>query len=497
MLAPHLRTLIAALTGATFAIAAQAAPGDLDTAGFGSGFGKVMTGIGSGDDYARALLLQPDGKIVVAGYCPNGSTYDFCLARYTSNGSLDTAFGAGGKVITGISSNGDYAHAIVLQPDEKVVVAGTCFGGSNDDFCLARYLSNGSLDSSFGSGGKVITAIGGATDSATALALQPDGKIVAAGHCGTGLTDDFCVARYQSNGSLDTSFNGTGMVITPIGSSADRATGLALQPDGKIVLAGYCLNGSNYDFCLARYQTNGSLDSAFGAGGKVMTAIGPNNDNATALALQPDGRIVVAGYCINGGIADFCIARYQSNGSLDTRFNGTGMVITPIGGSTDRAAGLAIQPDGKIVLAGYCANVANDDFCLARYESSGAIDTGFGVSGKVITPIGSDYDTASALALQPDGKIVIAGYCLNGADRDFCLARYEGGPFGYQNCKPDFDGDGVMRATTDGLVLARVLLGMTGSAVVGGISFSANATRTTWPQLRDYFMTQCGMSLVP
>ena len=162
-----------------------------------NGSGTAITPIGVGDDYAISLALQPDGKIIVSGVCSNGANSDFCLARYLANGTFDTSFNSTGKVITPIGSSDDYGYSVALQPDDKIVVAGYCVSGANFDFCLARYLANGTLDTSFGSTGKVITAIGSGTDVANSAALQPDGKIVVAGFCSNGTNDDFCLARYD------------------------------------------------------------------------------------------------------------------------------------------------------------------------------------------------------------------------------------------------------------------------------------------------------------
>jgi len=406
---------------------AAAFPGAPD-ATFGSGLGTVITPIGSGTDVAYSLALQPDGMIVVAGTCSNGTDYDFCLARYLANGALDTNFNGIGKVITAIGTGNDGAYSIALQPDGKIVVAGSCLNGATYDFCLARYLTSGALDLSFNGTGKVITAIGSGNDAAYSVALQPDGMIVVAGRCSNGTDYDFCLARYLASGALDLSFNSTGKVITTISSGNDVARGVALQPDGKIVVAGYCSNGITYDFCLARYLASGTLDLNFNGLGTVIAPIGVGDDYAISLALQPDGKIIVAGVCSNGANSDFCLARYLANGAFDTSFNSNGKVITPIGSSDDYGYSVALQPDGKIVVAGYCSNGANLDFCLARYLANGTLDTSFGSTGKVITAIGSNTDVANSAALQPDGKIVVAGYCSNGSNDDFCLARYEGGP---------------------------------------------------------------------
>ncbi|MBL8310198.1 MAG: hypothetical protein JNL19_07240 [Burkholderiales bacterium] len=486
-----------ALTPTSHAIPGQ--PGTLDASWATLsplGAGKLISAVGSGADMARAIALQPDGKVVVAGYCHNGSDDDFCVARYSASGELDTSFGGAGTVITPIGTSNDYAYAVTVQPDGKIIVAGHCWGGASYDFCLARYSANGQLDTNFNGTGKVITPIGTGGDRAYALALQPDGKIVVAGYCRIGSTYDFCLARYSASGGLDTSFNGSGIVTTAISTGDDYARALVLQPDGKIVVAGNCwLVGPVYGLCLARYSASGALDPTFDADGTVITSIATGVDfaAAAAVALQPDGKIIVASACWVSTIRDFCLARYGANGALDTSFDGDGRAVTAIGASDDSATALALQPDGKIVAAGLCHNGSNNDFCLARYSANGALDASFNSTGKVITAIGPGGAEAAAVALQPDGKIVVAGYCSNGSNNDFCVTRYDGGPFDARNCSMDLDGDGVVLATTDALILARVSLGMTGNAVIGNISFAAHASRQSWDDIRTYLVTQCGM----
>ncbi len=286
------------------------------------GDGKVTTDIGSSYDSANAVAIQEDGKIVVAGYS-TGSSDDFAVVRYNSDGSLDTYFGpnGNGKVTTDIgSSTADYARAIAIQGDGKIVVAGYSTG-SSDDFAVVRYNSNGSLDIYFGpnGNGKVTTDIGSSTaDYAYAVAIQGDGKIVVAGYSFNGSNYDFVVVRYKSDGSLDTSFgsNSNGIVTTAIGSGDDFAHAVALQGDGKIVVAGVSYNGSNWDFAVVRYNSDGSLDTSFGSNsnGIVTTAIGSSTDSAQAIAIQiigNIGKIVVAGYSNNGSNFDFAVVRYK------------------------------------------------------------------------------------------------------------------------------------------------------------------------------------------
>ncbi|HEY0321737.1 MAG TPA: FG-GAP-like repeat-containing protein [Pyrinomonadaceae bacterium] len=412
------------------------APGDLDTT-FNS-TGKVTTAVGIADDFANALAVQPDGKIVLAGHSFNNVTnYDFALVRYNSNGALDTGFDTDGKVTTALGISVDQAYAVVIQPDGKIVVAGTTLNGSNTDFALARYNPNGSLDITFNSTGKVTTAVGSSDDEARAVALQPDGKIVVAGYSYNGANYDFAVARYNSNGILDTSFDTDGKVTTAVGSNYDFARAVALQPDGKIVVAGYSLV-TNSDVAVVRYNTDGALDTSFDTDGKVTTDVS-GDDFGNAVALQPDGKIVVAGTGNNSPDSDFALVRYNADGTRDTTFNFTGVVTTPVGSGSDEARAVAIQPDGKILAAGTGIAIGTFDFAVVCYNTDGTLDTTFNGTGKVTTAIGSGVDQAQAVAVQPDGKVVAAGYSYNGSNYDFAAVRYQS--FNSLNRISNFDGD--------------------------------------------------------
>jgi uncharacterized delta-60 repeat protein len=282
-------------------------------------------------------------------------------------GVLDTSFNSpNGSIIQPIGSSNDYGYSLAIQPDGKILLGGYCYNTGNDDFCIARFNSDGTLDTTFGSSGKAIQPIA-STDFGLSLTIQPDEKILLGGRCYTS-NWDFCIARFNSDGTLDTSFGTSGKVTQNIGSGHDYGNSHAIQSDGKILLSGYCYNGSNYDFCIARFNSNGTLDTSFGTSGKVIQPIGSSNDYGYSLAIQPDGKILLSGYCYNGSNYDFCIARFNSNGTLDTSFGTSGKVIQPIGSSDDQGQSLAIQPDGKILLGGYCNNISNYDFCIARFK---------------------------------------------------------------------------------------------------------------------------------
>jgi uncharacterized delta-60 repeat protein len=416
------------LPGATQPARSADPDGSLDP-NFGTG-GKVLTDFSNSEDAASAVAIQGDGKIVAAGSFHAGGPYDFALARYNANGSLDTSFGSGGKVVTDVCGCYQALNALAIQGDGKIVAAGVALASSQGSFTLARYSADGILDPSFGSGGKVLTAFG----NAYAVAIQGDGKIVAAGYSSGSPNFRWGLARYNPDGSLDTSFGSGGKVVTDFGLSGPvvgGAFGLAILGDGKIVAAGLSGPYRAWDFALARYNANGSLDTSFGSGGKVVTDFGGGSDEVHAVAIQGDGKIVAAGSALASGVIydyNFALARYSADGILDTTFGSGGKVLTSFGGSEsmDVANGLAIQGDGKIAAGGY-ANYG--DFALARYSADGNLDTSFGSGGKVVTDFGgtSSLDQAFAIAIQGDGKIVAAGGSYASGSLDFAIARYLGG----------------------------------------------------------------------
>lgn len=414
------------------------ADGDPDLS-FGSG-GSVTTNFTApfvGADLGQELFVQPDGKIVVVGFTSATGTNDFALARYLPDGQLDATFGNGGRVITDFAgNNSDFALDAALQADGSIVVVGYAYTGNATgyDFAVARYTSDGQLDATFGSGGKLTTSfVNGGTDQATGVVLQADGKIVVTGFASMGGTTgvDFAAVRYLTDGQLDATFGvGGKSTVAFVNGSTDQATSAALQADGKIVLAGFRNSSGNFDFALARLTTDGTLDAGFGSGGKVTAGMTlSSHDDAQSVAIQADGKIVVAGFSTGPGTYDFALMRFAGDGVLDSTFDGDGKVVTDFsGGSVDTAQSLAIQADGRIIVGGYTSfQTAPNDLALARYGSTGQLDTTFGGDGKVIASIVAGNDQALALAIQSDGNIVAAGYAaVSGNGNDFAVARFIG-----------------------------------------------------------------------
>ncbi|MFF0559918.1 calcium-binding protein [Streptomyces sp. NPDC004266] len=400
---------------------ALAAPGDLDPA-FGSD-GRVttpITGSAEGNDVAR----QADGRLVVVGMSEAG----FALARYGTNGALDPTFNGDGIVTSDFGGGFHSANAVAIQPsDGKIVVAGTTEvvaeeGGGCCFFSVARYNTDGSPDTGFGNGGLVrIDEFGGSADGAD-VAVQPDGRIVAAGK---GAGGGFALVRLTTGGGLDPTLGGDGAVVAGFTPTSPQDAGgiarsMALQPDGKIVSVGYVGNTA-FDIGVVRYNPNGTLDTTFSGDGMVTADFG-GTEFGSAAAVQSDGKILAAG----AGGAGYALLRYNADGSPDTTFSGDGRTSVAFPGDGGFANAMALQQNGKIVLAGQAddpdSSEAND-FGLVRFQPNGAVDTGFGGDGFVVTGF-NDFDEARGVLVQPDGKIVAAGY---GAGHQFALARYQGG----------------------------------------------------------------------
>jgi len=397
-------------------------PGLFD-ASFGAS-GVVTTDVSLYGQQINDLAVQSDGKIVAAGEALLASgDQGFALARYTSDGSLDATFGASGIITTSFVGNSAQARALILQPaDGKIVVA----GGSGNDPILTRYTATGGLDPNFGTGGIVTSTVSG-TATWYDVALQNDGKLVAVGFL-DGVNSDFLVARFSTTGTLDADFGASGIITTDLGGS-DVAYGVAIQSDGKIVVGGK----NSSDFALARYTISGTLDAAFGNNG-VTTTHFSGVDAAYGLALQADGKIVLAGVANNN---DFAVARYTSSGALDTTFAGDGATTTDFG-SSDQGQAVAVQDDGKIVVVGY---TSGQRLSVARYNADGSLDDTFGTSGRANDPLGSsNHDEGHAVAIQPDDqKIIAAG--LDG--KFFLLVRYALSP----SCFATIDGTTIYSST--------------------------------------------------
>jgi|GEM_PF-847583 len=405
-------------------------PGTQDAAAFGT------TTIGTGSTIT-ALAVQSDGKIIAVGQATITGSH-FTIARFNTDGSLDTTFGSGGSRFTQIGDS-SVARAVVLQTDGKIIVGGDFSNGTASQFALVRYTSDGAIDTTFGtSNNGIVTTNVGSNSNLMGLAIQPDRKIVAVGGAtvpfGTGTTPTFALVRYSENGVIDnapSSFGIGGIVTLPIGSATGTPSSfgraLAIQADGKIVVAGSSNSSGATHITLARYNSNGTLDTtsfgpAPGNTGGIVTTVpsGASSSIVTALTIQADGKIVGAGNSTSATTTPILV-RYEANGSLDTATFGT----NGTGGlvSTTRA----ISPIGKtaLVLQTDGKIILAALLSIARYNTDGSPDSTFGTNGVVNTNIGTAILGIPNLdvAIQPDGKVIIGGQ-LNS---HFTLARFQTG----------------------------------------------------------------------
>jgi uncharacterized delta-60 repeat protein len=413
-----LAALLLALPGSG---SAAAAPGEPDQS-FGDD-GRTTVEFG-GDDRASHLALQPNGRIVLVGHTTAVGGGDFAIARLKPGGAPDSTFSGDGRQTIGFGGD-DYGGDVALQPDGKIVVAG--WGGEGDDMIVARLNRNGSIDRSFGNNGAANVNFG-LTDRAFSLALQPDGKIVVVGSADVvdvstdTPTPHFAVARLRPNGTRDRSFSGDGRQVVGFGD-ADLALAVALQPDGKIVVAGN--GGVGNDMTLTRLNLNGAVDRGFGDNGAAYVDFG-GIDETGDLAVMPGGDLMVVGKTTAVGGGDFAIARLDAAGKPVGSFDEDGRATVGFGGE-DTGLGLGVQPDGKVIAMGVGGLRA--DFVLARLSRFGSLDQSFGTAGRSsIDAGGSEFD--GDVAVNPNGRVTLAGSTDAGGDYEMAAARFLGGPAG-------------------------------------------------------------------
>lgn len=409
------------------------APGSLDIT-FNT-TGKQTTTFASGGSGAAAVAIQPaDGKIVAVGTAPSGGNNAFALARYNTDGTLDTAgFGTngagGGTVLTPIST-GAVAFGVAIQSDGKIIAVGFAEPG---DFVVVRYNTNGSLDTTFNSTGIATLDFFGDIDQANAVVIQSTGKIVAVGSAvnpGTGFSN-FAIARFNTNGTLDTTF---GDPLTP-GKRTSTVLGdaeafaAAMQTDDSIVAAGRTSDLTNGNvFAIARFTAGGALDATFGSSGIVTTNFNSADDQARGVAIDGANNIIAAGQSfVSGSNYDVAVARYTSTGTLDATFGIGGKTTTAISTGADFGNAVTVQSDGKVIVAGTTGPVATSDFAVVRYTTTGLLDSTFGTGGVKTVDFAAGQDSVGAgksVALQADGKIVVVGQSSGNA---FGVIRLIGG----------------------------------------------------------------------
>lgn len=439
------------LTMAVFAFGSG--PGSFDLSFAGTG--HKLENFGSGSDVARDVAVQADGKIVAVGRTSmTGGSFNIAVARFNADGTLDNSFSEDGKLTVPASTPAESpGAAVAVQADGKIVIAGWINVGGSDEFLVMRFNSDGTPDTSFDGDGQVITPFQG-TDRGGDVLIQPDGRILIAGSAGGGTA----MIRYNADGSFDTAFGGNDngmMFITAFITMPGFMNAIVMQPDGKIVLAGIQeLMFRNLG--IARYNADGTPDTAFGTNGIITTPIFNSDGGPGTVALTPDGKIAAAGFFRNGSQYEFALVRYNANGTPDTGFSGDGMSSAPVSGTLmSLGHTLAVQPDGAIIAAGYVTptgGVGNADFAFMRVTADGTLDNTFDGDGKLVTQVSSTtHDIVNSLALQPDGKIIAAGWVRQFGGDDFALVRYAADG----SLDPSFGGGIIMADIGEGLAYGR------------------------------------------
>ncbi len=427
-------------------------------------------------DQLQSLLIQSDGKILVGGFAQGSTGIQSFILRFTANGDVDNSFGTNGILLDGNAISFPAIESMALQNDDKILTTGYNFPGIG----VSRFNSDGSLDNTFNNGTQT-KALWGITDNRVySITTQNDGKIVACGSSNNSIVNNFLVIRSNSNGTLDSTFGGTGIISVPVGSHDNIANSVLVQNDNKIVAAGYSNNGANYNFALvrfnpdgtldnnfgnsgivktqnlssdginsialqsnqmivaagysyngsndvfaiARYDTSGNLDNTFHSNGFIFTPIGTGNSEAKTVLIQTNGKLIAVGQSFNGSFIEAALVRYKDNGELDSTFGSNGIAQNLIGTADDYISGAVLQSDSKIVIAGYTSNNGNFNVFLARFKSDGIIDSTFGTNGYVISPVGTSYDFANSLSIQSDGKLIVTGYTQSGTKFNNFVMRF-------------------------------------------------------------------------
>jgi uncharacterized delta-60 repeat protein len=436
-----------------------------------------------GQTYEVGVRTQPPGQVCSvdrgSGHVNSANVTDIavhCAATAMPSG-LDATFGSGGRVSTAVGEIGQ-GEAVVIQPSGAIVTAGSRAPGTASDFALTRHNPDGTLDPSFGTNGIAVTDLGGAGDQAFDAALRADGGIVAVGRTDAGGVQktDFGVVRYRSDGTLDAAFGAGGIVRTDILGQGDQANAVAVQPDGKIVVAGFAsAAGAHSDFALARYNPDGTLDSGFGDHGIATADFGAvSDDDARALAIQPDGRIVVAG----NADQRIALARFMPNGSLDPAFGSLGRTTSDVGSV---AKGVAITPGGEILIAGSALGArGNRDVLLAGFRADGSPDVGFGHLGSVTTDLGGGDDFAENLTVDDQGRIVLVGRAGSPTIFDMALVRYQSDGI----LDTSFAGGGILTADFHGRGEFGQNLALDASGRIVAAGYTANGAAIEFALMR-------------
>ncbi len=439
-----------------------------------------------------SMAVQPDGKILIAGACTNAGTSppntQMCVGRVSASGLPDSSYATAG-VFRLNESGVDTSYGAYLAPlaDGSAYVAGTCGSYPTSHPCIVRLTSNGNKDTSFGTNGFVdYTPL---VAEVRATLVRKSGKLVVLGQCVGGPA--ICIAQFSANGVYETGYRTTYGTVTTFSPSA-----IAEEANNRLVIAGSCFVTNTTRGCAVRYYTLDGLSGGIDPLRLPYVWDTPGESEGNGLAIQPDGAWLLSGNCAVGGVRRFCVRRMLANGVLDSTFGNAGNASLQFSALDNAARAIALQSDGKILLAGVCRtpNYADYIYCVARLQQNGRLDSSFGFNrdGRELIPLDQFAVSVSTATLQRDGQWVIGGG--GGA---MTLFRLRGGWYGARNCDFDVDADNIPGTSNDILLATRTSMGFTGSAVVQGATFASHASRTSGPAIRDYLGSQCGLTISP
>jgi uncharacterized delta-60 repeat protein len=402
-------------------VATFAQSGTLDPT-FGSD-GVVTTAVDPNYNVAESTIVQADGKILVAGDAGTPSTYQMAVARYNEDGSLDSSFGNDGTLRFPVGSVKSFVMDMAQQPDGKILLGGRTWDNVTGDFALVRLNEDGTFDNTFGTDGvsRIETA---ETEASEAIALLDDGKILMVGY----KDDNFTVAKFNADGSLDTTFGANGWAVLTYADASSYADDLAIQGDGKIVVSGFALNmGNRFQIAAARLNVDGSVDNSFGTNGQVIFNVGDWNDFGEGVAIQSDGKILIGGHKWIANTQqrhDLFVARLNTDGSFDTSYGTNGVATARLVDGANYSTDMVLQSDDKPILAGFTVFQSEYNMAMARFDTGGNLDSTFDGDGMVSLDFEGREDYCNAIALQADEKIILAGYSYVSGGSEFEVARF-------------------------------------------------------------------------
>jgi uncharacterized delta-60 repeat protein len=402
--------------------------------------GKILIPAKSGsynEEESLGFIVDQEGKTLIAGGSQTGSyngNRDFIVVRLNTDGSMDSTFASNGELLVPDDSSTDVAYTMALDNNNRILVAGSSTVGieiQGYEFHVGRMSvirldNSGNLDTTFDKDGKLILDIGGDEFSgkdAKSLAVDENGKILIAGTDRNNNVSEFIILRLNDNGSFDNTFSDDGIDRISVGNNYDIAYSLILDKNNRIVLAGnsYTETGPQ-DYSVIRLKTDGTLDSTFSDDGKLIFPIGVSDDQARSVTLDENGKLLIAGLSYNGKNYDFSAARVNDDGNLDSTFDEDGKVMIHSNG-IDEAKSMVIDSDGKVLAAGFSYTGSDNDFSIVRLNADGSLDKTFNHSGKLTIPVGDGDDVANCIALDASGKILVAGRSVHDGQGTFSIVR--------------------------------------------------------------------------